>query len=318
MRCCPPAARALYCRPPAAATWWWRPSPGAPADALYFEARADRRPVFVIPWQGLYLLGTTNVPFAGDPSEARASEKEVNYLLAEANAALPQARLSRDSVLFTYAGVRALPFEDDEEPGAVSRRSVLFDQEKEDGIAGVATILGGKLTTYRSVARDVVDTLARKLRRATPSKDTPPQLPRLVAWPWQGPPEALEEAVAPLAAQHGLEPGQLVRLFEMYGEGAPQLLRLLGEDPGLRQPLCPETQVLRAEVLYGVRREQALTLGDILLRRTCLALAAERGLPAAPAAAELLAREWNWTPAAREAALTAYAEEVERVLPRAC
>ncbi len=305
------------------------PFPGAPDDALYFEARTDRRPVFIIPWQGLYLIGTTDVPFAGDPSEVRPSAEEVDYLLAEANAVLPQARLTRHSILFTYAGVRALPYEETTEPGALTRRHIFFDHQKEDGVSGAATILGGKLTTFRSLARDVVDTLARRLgreghrgdraerlRRATSYKGAAAELPEFAAWPWQGPPEALAEQVAPLAAQHALEPAQFLRLFETYGEGARQVLRLLDQDPALRRPLCAESPVLAAEVLYAARCEQALTLGDVLLRRTCAALAADRGLLAAPAAADLLAREWNWTPAAREAGLTAYAEEVERVLPK--
>lgn len=302
------------------------PFAGAPSDAVYFEARSDQRPVFLIPWQGLYLIGTTDVPFAGDPSQVRPSAEEVDYLLAEANAALPQARFTRSSILFAYAGVRALPFEESAVPGALTRRHILVDHQKEDGIGGVATVLGGKLTTYRSLARDVVDTLVRKLRRearregrrlpAIAAGDTAPELPQFATWPWQGPPESLRQFVAPLAAQHRLEPAQFVRLFETYGEGAPQLLGILSEDPALRRPLCDASPVLAGEVAYAARHEQALTIGDVLLRRTCCALAADRGLTAAPAVAGLLARELHWTPAVREAALAAYTEEVDRVLPR--
>ncbi len=301
--------------------------PGAPSDALYFEARSDHRPLFIIPWHGLFLIGTTDVPFAGDPSEVRPSPEEVEYLLAEVNAALPQARLTRGSILFAYAGVRALPYEESTEPGALTRRHILVDHEKQDGIGGVATILGGKLTTYRSLARDVVETLARKLPRETRRRSkalgaaatahVEPELPQFATWPWQGPPEELEQSVVPMASEHRLEPAQFLRLFETYGEGAPQLLQILDEDAAMRRPLCEAGPMLAGEVAYAARHEQALTLGDVLLRRTCAGLSADRGANVVPAVADLLARELGWSLAAKDAALAAYAAEVDLVLPRA-
>src|SRR5215211_123257 len=85
------------------------PFSGAPANAIYLEAESDKRPFFIIPWNGNYLIGTTDVRFDNDPDEARSEPWEIDYLLAETNRAFPEARLRREQVLYTYSGVRPLP-----------------------------------------------------------------------------------------------------------------------------------------------------------------------------------------------------------------
>lgn len=289
--------------------------PGAPHGALYFEARSDRRPMFVIPWQGLCLIGTTDVPFSGDPDGVRPAAEEVNYLLAETNALLPAAGLSRASILFSYAGIRALPYAESARPAELTRRHILFDHEKEDGIAGIVTILGGKLTTYRSLARQVVNLIARKLHRIACGGKPAEELPQLMHWPWDGSRDELEKVAAPDAQRFGFEPSAFVRLFELYGEGATRILDLLVDNPRLREPLAPESPVLAAEVVYAVHYEQAHTLGDVMLRRTCAALSPGRGAAEAAPVAELLAQEFGWNPAQHDAALCGWDDEVSRALP---
>ena len=85
------------------------PFAGAPANAIYLEAESDKRPFFIIPWNGNYLIGTTDVRFEDDPDKVRSELWEIDYLLAETNRAFPEARLTRDDVLYTYSGVRPLP-----------------------------------------------------------------------------------------------------------------------------------------------------------------------------------------------------------------
>ena len=143
-----------------------RPFPAAPANAIYLEARSDGRPIFIIPWNKLYLIGTTDVRFEGDPDEVRCEPWEIDYLLAETNLALPDAHLTRDNILYAYSGVRPLPVTDDKDEQSITRRHFIREHP---GISNLLSIVGGKLTTYRSLAEECVDLIFRKL-----GKDSPP------------------------------------------------------------------------------------------------------------------------------------------------
>jgi glycerol-3-phosphate dehydrogenase len=135
------------------------PFPGAPVNAIYLEARSDGRPIFIIPWNKLYLIGTTDVRFEGDPDEVRCEPWEIDYLLSETNLALPAAHLTRDSILQTYSGVRPLPNQ------SSTRRHFIREHPQ---LQNLLSIVGGKLTTYRSLAEECVDLIFRKLGRDSP------------------------------------------------------------------------------------------------------------------------------------------------------
>jgi len=141
------------------------PFPTAPSNAMYLEARSDGRPIFIIPWNKLYLIGTTDVRFEGNPDEVRCEPWEVDYLLAETNLALPNAKLTRDSILDTYSGVRPLPVTDDKDEQSITRRHFIREHPR---LPNLLSIVGGKLTTYRSLAEECVDLIFRKLGKAPP------------------------------------------------------------------------------------------------------------------------------------------------------
>lgn len=141
------------------------PFPSAPSNAIYLEARSDGRPIFIIPWNKLYLIGTTDVRFEGDPDEVRCEPWEVDYLLAESNLALPNAGLTRDSVLYAYSGVRPLPVSDEKDEQSITRRHFIREHP---GLPNLLSIVGGKLTTYRSLAEECVDLIFRKLGKDPP------------------------------------------------------------------------------------------------------------------------------------------------------
>jgi glycerol-3-phosphate dehydrogenase len=142
------------------------PFPSAPANAIYLEARSDGRPIFIIPWNQLYLIGTTDVRFEGDPDEVRCEPWEIDYLLGETNLALPRAQLTRDNILYTYSGVRPLPVTGDKDEQSITRRHFIREHPR---LPNLLSIVGGKLTTYRSLAEECVDLIFRKL-----GKDAPP------------------------------------------------------------------------------------------------------------------------------------------------
>jgi len=136
------------------------PFAGAPANAIYLEARSDGRPIFIIPWNKLYLIGTTDVRFEGDPDEVRCEDWEIDYLLSETNLAIPNAHLTRDNILEMYSGVRPLPFQ------SSTRRHFIREHPQ---LPNLLSIVGGKLTTYRSLAEECVDLIFRKLGKDSPT-----------------------------------------------------------------------------------------------------------------------------------------------------
>src|SRR5215217_9395430 len=123
------------------------PFPGAPRDALYAEARQDGRPFFIISWNDLYLIGTTDTRYDGDLDKVVAEEWEIDLLLTETNRVIPSAKLTGDCVRYTYAGVRPLPYTLDESEGEITRRHIMRDHEREleatGGARGLISVVGG-------------------------------------------------------------------------------------------------------------------------------------------------------------------------------
>jgi len=141
------------------------PFPTAPANAIYLEAQRDGRPIFIIPWNGKYLIGTTDVRFEGDPDEVRCESWEVDYLLGETNVAFPKAQLAPDDIVLMYSGVRPLPATSEKDEQRITRRHFIREHPQ---LSNLFSIVGGKLTTYRSLAEECVDLVFRKLGRKSP------------------------------------------------------------------------------------------------------------------------------------------------------
>lgn len=123
--------------------------------ALLVSSQRDNRIFFVIPWQGKTLLGTTDTDFSGDPADAKPEEADVEYLLTEVNRALPSFDFRREQILSTFAGVRPLIAQETKDPWAVTRSHRIYEEN------GLLTVIGGKFTTFRKIAEDVVDRLVR-------------------------------------------------------------------------------------------------------------------------------------------------------------
>src|SRR6478752_1315111 len=158
------------------------PFPGAPDVAIYYEARSDNRAVLVIPWNGRYLIGTTDDRFDGDLDTVAGNEAEIDYLLAETNNLIPEAGLTAASVLFSYAGVRPLPYRPGVKSGNVPRSHLILTH---DTVANLISVVGGKLTPHLSLGTETVDLAARLLGRTLPaSRTAATPLPGGVAdWP---------------------------------------------------------------------------------------------------------------------------------------
>lgn len=288
------------------------PFAGAPAAALYAEAGTDARPFFIIPWNNLYLIGTTDQRYEGDLDAVTADEAEIDYLLAETNRLIPSAQLTRASILYTYSGVRPLAYSGDSTEKSITRRHFIHDHAPQ--LEGFLSIVGGKLTTYRNLAEQAVNQVFRKLKRETPACRTA-QMP-LPGAPGQNS-EDFKTFCEVFNKESTLPAAINERLLRVYGTRAQLLLQLVDEQPELAEVLSLESEAIGAEVLMSFQHELALTLSDCLLRRTMVGMNAAVGLDADLAAARIARKYLGWTEerAARE--VTAYRHYIARFHPRA-
>ncbi len=257
---------------------------GAPHDAFYVEAAADGRPFFIIPWNGQYLIGTTDIRYEGDPSEVTASEEEARYLIAETNRVFPRAGLTLDTISYAYAGVRPLPQRSTGPESAITRRHIIKKHGRQ--ARGLVSVVGGKLTTYRNLAEQVVDFVVR-----VEKADSEKCVTRNRALPGG---HSLEAARRRLNDLRDLSAAGRERLISIYGGRASKLVDLAQSRAHQPAVLGSDRSVLAAEVAFAVHEEMAITLIDIVHRRLMIGLGADLGELLAKAIADLAAAELSW------------------------
>jgi glycerol-3-phosphate dehydrogenase len=261
-------------------------------------ARSDGRLFFVVPWLDGTIVGTTDTDYTGDPGNVAPTEEDVRYLQDEARRAFPSAPF--DEIHFTWAGVRALVREEGVAEGEVSRKHALFDHAKREGVEGILSVLGGKITAYRAIAEEVVDVASRALSRFTPSRTADDVLPGA---------RPVELAARP--GDLSLEATTRAHLTSIYGGRAREVLDLTRADPSLASPLCPHHRGIEAEVVHAVQSEWAQTLGDVLLRRNALGLSACQALDCVDRVADRMGTVLGWDQTRRREEIEAYRREVE-------
>lgn len=283
--------------------------PGAPCEALYTAAKQDGRPFFIIPWNSQYLIGTTDVRFTDDLDQPAASEREIDYLLAETNRVIPTANLDRTAINYTYAGVRPLPFAPDGAEAAITRRHILHDHAEQKA-NGLLSVVGGKLTTYRELAAQVVDWVQRRLDLAvTPSRTGQEPLPGAL-----GIGDDLESFRSRFLAESSLPERSAEHLVDVYGGRASDVLELATSHE-LRRPFDEWSGAIGAEVVFTFAKEEATTLTDVLMRRTMVGLRPDLGRGAADAAAAIAAAHLGWDDAHVHRELVDYRSFIARLEP---
>ncbi len=236
--------------------------PGSPGAAIYTEA-GDGRPIFVLPWNDQVLVGTTEVADNGDPGQTVPSADEVNYLVGSVARLFPKAKISPQSVKHAFAGIRPLPYSPGDRPSAVTRRHILHDHA-DDGAARMISVIGGKLTTAASLARDCAQKIG--LRVTEPSM--------LAMGPGRALDPMLDDAVLEIARIGAVSEESARGMLEWHGKRAPDIARTALVSAELRAPICPHSSHVIAEAVEAYRREYAVTLADVLLRRVPVALGA--------------------------------------------
>ncbi|MEP7199248.1 MAG: glycerol-3-phosphate dehydrogenase, partial [Chloroflexota bacterium] len=288
------------------------PFPSAPRHAIYIEAQSDQRPYFVVPWVGTYLIGTTDDPYTGEMDDVRPTEDEARYLLAEVNQIFPQARLTTEDVQHTYAGVRALPMQRGKTTSALSRRSFIHDHEKEEGVRGLVSIIGGKLTAYRRLAAHVVDHAQSKLQRRNlkpcRTQQTPlpgGDMPNLKTY--------LQQETETAARRYELQPQQVEHLIKLYGTRYGEVLALVEAKPELGARFAKQTPDIAAQAAYAVERELAQRLSDFFVRRSGLVTFDADSDVVVATVAKIFAERLRWEPARTQSEISAWQDERARL-----
>ncbi|BCJ71403.1 FAD-dependent oxidoreductase [Catellatospora sp. IY07-71] len=256
--------------------------------------------LFVIPWGGHWIIGTTDTDWALDRAHPAATAKDIDYLLSHVNVVLDRP-LTRDDIEGVYAGLRPLLSGESDSTSALSREHAVVEP-----LLGLLLVAGGKFTTYRVMAQDVVDKAVRRLGDVRHSGTA--ELPLLGADGY----DAMWRDRADLARRHELSVGAVEHLLERYGTLTTELLALIDADRSLAEPLPGAPEHLSAEVVYAARNEGALHVVDVLARRTRISIeTAHRGAQTARRTAELMAPVLGWDPATVAAETAAYLARVD-------
>jgi len=228
--------------------------------AVTLLSQIDGRVMFALPWGDLSYVGTTDTDADASPDALRVTTADVTYLLRSANAAFPDAHLTSKDVVSAWVGLRPLLREDHAHPSQVSREHRVLESPH-----GLISIAGGKLTTYRVMARDVVDRVAARLHELD-GRPLPPRA-QTDRQPLPGGEAAELEVLVEAARARGASETTARHLVASYGSEAAAVLNLVDRDRPLGEPIVPGRPEIWAEVNYGVEREMAVRLQDILIRR---------------------------------------------------
>jgi glycerol-3-phosphate dehydrogenase len=268
--------------------------------------RTEKSVLFVIPWGQHWLIGDTDTEWPYDPAHPAASRADIDYLLAKVNQMLREP-LTGDDIEGVFAGLRPLVAASAGRGGPGADTTKLSREHSVDSsVPGLSVIAGGKYTTYRVMARDLIDAAVRDLARAIPASRTD-QVPLAGA-------DGFAELLAAreqIASSARLPVTQIERLLGRYGSHVADLLDLMARRPSLREPVPGAAPYLGAEIVYACTHEGAVGLDDVLSRRTRIRIEIrDRGAEAARHAAELIASQLGWDSSRTAAEITRYHEMI--------
>ncbi len=241
--------------------------------------------LFVIPWGRHWIVGTTDTDWSLDKAHPAASSNDIDYLLEHVNEVLVTP-LTREDVEGVYAGLRPLLAGESAVTSKLSREHTVAH-----AAPGLVVVAGGKYTTYRVMAKDAVDAAVHGLDGKVPESCTD-RVPLVGAEGFT----AAENQKHRTAERTGLHVARIEHLLSRYGTLVHEVLALVEQDRSLGDPLDGAEDYLRAEVVYAASHEGARHLDDVLARRTRISIETfDRGVRAAPVAAELMGRVLGWS-----------------------
>lgn len=276
-------------------------------DAVTIASPIDGRIMFLLPWNDLAYIGTTETEDDVSLETCRATGDDVIYLLRSANAVFPQARLTPSDVIATWAALRPLlaPAK------SVSAGQVSREHRIAESPSGLLTIAGGKLTTFQVMARDVVDRVARRLKRLE-GRAIPPQA-ATDELPLPGGEIAALDVMMQSVRMKDIPHETARHLVASYGTESAAILNLVARNKVLGGTLVPGRPEIRAEVVYAVEREMALRLSDMLIRRLHLFYEdPQHGAGVAASVARKMAELLGWSSTREDDEIGDYLEEIRK------
>lgn len=282
------------------------------ATSLKQESVISRggRHIFLIPWRHRTLIGTTDVPFHGDPDNVRATDRDIDDFLKEINASLPAAGLTRDRVLYSFGGLYPLVNKKmKEKVYQGGGKYLIYDHRRTDGVEGVITAIGAKYTTARRLAEKCVDLAFRKLGKEPPPCTTATTC--LDGGDISDLGEYLEGEIRRQPA--GLGEEMIRELVYSHGTRYGDVLAPIQREPWLAERVSRSRPTAQAEVRHAAREEMAVKLTDVVFRRTGLGTIGHPGRECLETCASILAEEHGW----RAERVRDETDEVEAALRRA-
>ncbi|MBD3384870.1 FAD-dependent oxidoreductase [candidate division KSB1 bacterium] len=255
------------------------------------------RLLFVVPWQGITLIGTDHKPYYGDPGDYRVTQKDIDDFLGDVQSAMPKANIRKSDIAFYYGGL--LPMTGvNEESGDIQllKHFRLIDHEKADRLPGLISLQSVKYTTARGVAEKAIDLVQTKLGDSVTSSKTA-DIPV-----WGGDIDDYHRFVTTQLEnyQARFNRSLLLHLIRSYGSEFENVLSLIDPGASPATPVAGDQSMLKAQVLYAVRNEMAKTVSDVVLRRTELGSKGAPGSKSLSLCADVMAAELGWSDTKRQ------------------
>ena len=284
------------------------PSSTFETNTALFLPTKDNRFVFVVPWQHALMIGTTDDNYSGDINHPKATSEEIAYLLSVVNAYTDNNKLQASDVRGTFAGLRPLvnlKNEDTSDTGSMSREHEIFRSP-----GGLVNIAGGKLTSYRLMAEELMEKLVQLYGLNTKPANTDVEM--LGGWTSKDDFVNRSSAIETKAKRLSIDPATIEHLISNYGSEAQEVVDLVEQQPALNERICSDFPPIFAEVAYSVVSEMAVSLQDVLLRRTRLGLLNRRQcMESAPKVAQMMMKLLHWDESRMKLELAALEAELE-------
>lgn len=258
--------------------------------------RRGGRNYFITPWRGMSLIGTTDTVYRGDPGDFHITRQDVEEFLAEINAAYPPAKLSLADVRFWMGGLRPVGEASVNPEVATASHRYQIQDHAADGVGNMISVVGVKYTICRHIAEKVLDMLLSRIGSSLTVKAGQTAHTPLYGGGFEG----FEALCVEAREKTWLSPEVVRHLAHNYGTALHQVLNLAEERPDLAKTVQGSSEVLRAEVLHAVRREMAMTLSDVVMRRTDLGSLGDPGPHALRECCSLMAEELGWSHSRQE------------------
>lgn len=258
--------------------------------------------LFIIPWGDKWIVGTTDTPYKADRTNPVATKEDIEYIIEQANRVL-YPKINKEQIIGVYAGLRPLVANE-----FGSKTTKLSREHTVDRPApGFVSIAGGKYTTYRIMAKDVIDLAVKDLRRIIPESVTD-KLPAIGADGYF----ALTQQSSQLAEIAGISEETIVHLLNRYGSLISEIFEIIDGDSDLAQPISTDLPYLKAEIVYAASHEGAQSVDDVLSRRTRIAFeASDGGESIAQVVATLVAPILGWDTAAKKESVTEFIKHLK-------